>query len=130
MQLVVTDRERLERIVGDRNSPVEHVCRARIVLGGGRRPRRDADREGGLQVGADGAALVGALCSRGGRRAAAGRLPAARQEAAAQEHVERVLQMTLHELPSDAPHWSARRLAKKQSVSVTVPCRRSGPRTG
>lgn len=47
--LNTTDRNRLEQIVGDRNRPLKHVLRARIVLlSGDRLPAREVTRRAGV----------------------------------------------------------------------------------
>jgi transposase len=112
MELSAMDRARLERIVRDRNSPVKHVYRARIVLGAG-------DGGGATRV----ARAVGKsepTVRRWLARFAAEGVDGLLHDATRppgkpplpKSTVERVVRMTLHELPPGATHWSARRLAK------------------
>ena len=116
MELAAADRARLERIVGDRNSPVKHVYRARIVLAAG-------DGLGSTRI----AKVVGkseptvrrwlarfAAAGVDGLPRDATRPPGKKPLPAST--VERVVRMTLHELPPQATHWSARRLAKAVGI--------------
>jgi transposase len=116
MELARSDRVRLERLVADRNSRAKHVYRARIVLsaGDGLGSTRIARAVGKseptvrrwlarfTEVGIDG--LLRDATRPPGRK------PLAKGT------VERVVQMTLHELPPDGTHWSARRLAKAVGI--------------
>jgi transposase len=116
MELVAADRERLERIVRDRNSPVKHVYRARIVLlaGDGLGSTRIARAAGKSEptvrrwLARFAEAGVGGLLRDATRPP--GRKPLPRSA------VERVVQMTLHELPPGATHWSARMLARAVGI--------------
>ena len=116
MELVAADRERLERIVADRNSVAKHVYRARIVLlaGDGLGTTRIAHRVGKSEP------TVRRWLERFAAQGVDGLLrdatrPPGRQPLA-KVVVERVVQMTLHELPPDATQWSARRLAKAVGI--------------
>jgi transposase len=116
MELVAADREGLEGIVGDRNSRQKHVYRARIVLlaGAGLGLTRVARAVGKSEptvrrwLARFAAEGVDGLLHDATRPP--GRPPLPR------DTVERVVQMTLHELPPGATHWSARRLAKAVGI--------------
>jgi hypothetical protein len=116
MELVGTDRVRLERIVADRNSVAKHVYRARIVLlaGDGLGTTRIAHAVGKSEptvrrwlerVAGQG---VDGLLRDATRPPGRPPLPKA--------VVEQVVHMTLHVPPADATHWSARRLAKAVGI--------------
>jgi transposase len=116
MELVAADRERLERIVADRNSVTKHVYRARIVLlaGAGLGTTRIAHRVGKSEP------TVRRWLERFTAQGVDGLLrdatrPPGRQPLA-KAVVDRVVQMTLHELPPEATQWSARRLAKAVGI--------------
>jgi transposase len=116
MELVAADRVRLERIVADRNSVAKHVYRVRIVLlaGEGLGTTRIAHAVGKSEP------TVRRWLERFAGQGAEGLLrdatrPPGRQPLA-KAVVERVVEMTLHELPPEATHWSARRLAKAVGI--------------
>ncbi len=107
------DRERLEAVVADRNSPQKHVRRARIILllADGLGPRAVQRRTGKSQPTirrwrerflAEGVAGLGRDKTR-----PPGTAPLPRAT------VERVVAMTLRGAPGEATHWSARRLATR-----------------
>jgi len=113
------DRERLERLVRDRNTPQKLVWRARIVL----------LASDGLTAEAIAAAVGKSLLTvrRWRRRYMAkgvdGLLkdatrPPGRKPLSA-ETIKRVVQMTLHERPANATQWSARSMAKAAGVSYS-----------
>ena len=113
------DRERLERLVRDRNTPQKLVWRARIVL----------LASDGLTAEAIAAAVSKSLLTvrRWRRRYTAkgvGGLvkdatrPPGRKPLTA-ETIKRVVHMTLHEKPANATQWSARRMAKAAGISYT-----------
>jgi len=113
------DRERLERLVRDRNTPQKLVWRARIVL----------LATDGLTAGAIAAAAGKSLLTvrRWRRRYMAkgvdGLLkdatrPPGRKPLSA-ETIKRVVHMTLHERPPNATQWSARTMAKAVGISYT-----------
>ena len=113
------DRERLERLVRDRNTPQKLVWRARIVL----------LASDGLTAEAIAAAVSKSLLTvrRWRRRYTAkgvdGLLkdatrPPGRKPLTA-ETIKRVVHMTLHEKPPNATQWSARSMAKAAGVSYT-----------
>jgi len=113
------DRERLERLVRDRNTPQKLVWRARIVL----------LASDGLTAEAITAAVSKSLLTvrRWRRRYTAkgvdGLLkdatrPPGRKPLTA-ETIKRVVHMTLHEKPPNATQWSARSMAKAAGISYT-----------
>jgi len=113
------DRERLERLVRDRNTPQKLVWRARIVL----------LASGGLTAEAIAAAVSKSLLTvrRWRRRYMAkgvdGLLkdatrPPGRKPLTA-ETIKRVVHMTLHEKPPNATQWSSRTMAKAAGISYT-----------
>jgi transposase len=116
MELLAGDRARLGRIVRDRNSPVKHAYRARIVLlgGDGLGSTRIAQAVGKSEptvrrwLGRFAVAGVDGLLRDATRPPGRKPLP--------KSMVERVVHMTLHELPPGATHWSARRLAKAVGI--------------
>jgi transposase len=113
------DRERLERLVRDRNTPQKLVWRARIVLLASQ----------GLTAEAIAASVSKSLLTvrRWRRRYTAkgvdGLLkdatrPPGRKPLTA-ETIKRVVHMTLHEKPANATQWSARSMAKAAGISYT-----------
>ena len=113
------DRERLERLVRDRNTPQKVVWRARIVLLAG-----DGQTAEGI------AAAVGKslLTVRRWRRryivkGVDGLLKDAtrpsRVKPLSPEKVKQVVHMTLHQKPPNATHWSLRSMAKTASISYS-----------
>jgi transposase len=117
VRLGLGDRERLEAIVGSRNSPQKHVWRARIVLlsaaGVGTMAIQRQTAKGKptiwrwqarfMDEGVDG------LLHDATRPAGKPPLPAAT--------IERVVEMTLAEPPGEAMHWTGRAMAKAAGVS-------------
>ena len=110
------DRERLDRLIRDRNTPQKVVWRARIVrlAGDGFGDRHCG---GGGQERADGAPLASPLRGQGGGRTVEGRHPSARRKPLSAETINRVVHMTLHETPPNATHWSLRRMAAAAGLS-------------
>ena len=113
------DRERLERLVRDRNTPQKVVWRARIVL----------LASDGLTAEAVSAAVGKSLLTvRRWRRRYVARgvdgllkdatRPPGRKPLTA-ETIKRVVHMTLHEKPPNATQWSARSMAKSAGISYT-----------
>ena len=113
------DRERLERLVRDRNTPQKVVWRARIVL-------LASDSTTAEEI----AAAVGKslLTVRRWRRryVAAGvdgllkdATRPSRVKPLSPEAIERVVHMTLHEKPPNATHWSLRSMAKAAGISYS-----------
>ncbi len=116
MELAASDRGRLERIVADRNSVAKHAYRARIVLlaGVGLGTTRIARAVGKSEP------TVRRWLERYVAQGVEGLLrdatrPPGRQPLT-KAMVERVVHMTLHEQPSAATHWSARRLARAVGI--------------
>src|SRR6516162_1684162 len=113
------DRERLERLVRDRNTPQKLVWRARIVL------LATDGLTGEAMAAAAGKSLL--TVRRWRRRYMAkgvdGLLkdatrPPGRKPLSA-ETIKRVVHMTLHERPPNATQWSARTMAKAVGISYT-----------
>ena len=113
------DRERLQRLVQDRNTPQKLVWRARIVL----------LASDGLTGEAIAAAVGRSLLTvrRWRRRYMAkgvdGLLkdatrPPGRKPLTA-ETIKRVVHMTLHEKPPNATHWSGRSMARVAGISYS-----------
>jgi transposase len=113
------DRERMERLVRDRNTPQKVVWRARIVL----------LASNGLTAEAIAAAVGKSVLTvrRWRRRYVAkgvnGLLKDAtrpsRVKPLSPEKIARVVHMTLHEKPPNATHWSLRSMAKAAGVSYS-----------
>ena len=113
------DRERLERLVRDRNTTQKVVWRARIVL----------LASDGLTAEAIAASVGKSLLTvrRWRRRYVAegadGLLKDAtrpsRVPSLAPEKIKQVVHMTLHEKPPNATHWSGRRMAVAAGISLT-----------
>src|ERR1700756_773993 len=93
----VADRERLERLVRDRNTPQKVVWR-----GGG---------------GVAGHARLGGGGGWGGRTRPAP--PPSRVKPLPPETIKRVVHMTLHEKPPNATQWSVRSMAKAAGISYS-----------
>jgi transposase len=116
MDLAEADRARLERIVGNRNSPVKHVYRAKIALlaGEGLGSTRIARAVGKSEP------TVRRWLARYRAGGVEGLLRDATrppgQKPLPKATVERVVHLTLHQRPPNATHWSARRLA--QAVGI------------
>src|ERR1700747_311781 len=115
----VADRERLERLVRDRNTPQKVVWRARIVL----------LASDGLRAGAIAAAVGKSLLTvrRWRRRYVVkgvdGLLKDATRPSRVKplppETIKRVVHMTLHEKPPNATQWSVRSMAKAAGISYS-----------
>jgi len=117
IQVSPVDRDRLHRLVKDRNTPQKVVWRAQIVLAAG-------DGMGSVAI----AATVGksVLTVRRWRRryAKAGvegllkdaTRPPGRKPLTA-EMIKRVVDLTLHEKPSNATHWSERTMAAQVGIA-------------
>lgn len=113
------DRERLERLIRDRNTPQKVVWRARIVLGA-------ADGLNAVTI----AATVGKSVltvrrwrRRYGAKGVDGLLKDAtrppRRKPLTAEKIKQVVHMTLHEAPPNATHWSVRSLAAVANISYS-----------
>ena len=117
--LDATDRERLGRLVRDRNTPQKVVWRARIVMAAAE----------GLNAGQIAAAVGKSVLTvrRWRRRYMAkgvdGLLKDAtrppRRAPLAAEKVKQVVEMTLHERPPNATHWSLRTMAAAVDLSYS-----------
>ena len=83
IEVSAADRDRLERIVADRNSPQKHVWRARIILATAAGLRHGGDHAPGRGVQALRLALAGAVHARRRGRAGARQDPQARAAALA-----------------------------------------------
>jgi transposase len=113
------DRERLERLVRDRNTPQKVVWRAQIVLLASE----------GMTAEAIAAAVGKSLLTvrrwrqRYAAKGLAGLLKDAtrpsRVKPLSPETVRRVVHMTLHEKPPNATHWSGRSMATAAGISLT-----------
>src|SRR5207249_1853907 len=111
------DRERLEQLVRDRNTPQKVVWRARIVLLAG---------DGLTAVAIAAAVGKSVLTVRRWRRRYVGKgvggllkdatRPPRRKPLAA-EKIKQVVHMTLHETPRNATHWSVRSMAAAAGLS-------------
>jgi transposase len=111
------DREELRRLVRDRNTSQKVVWRARIVLlAGNGMGARDVAAEVGTSV----------LTVRRGRRRYRDKVFAgllkdatrpARKKPLSAQMINKVVNMTLHEKPPKATHWSLRSMAKASGVS-------------
>ena len=113
------DRERLERLVRDRNTPQKVAWRARIVL----------LASDGLTAEALATAVGKSLLTvrrwrnRYVAEGADGLLKdttrPSRVPPLAQEKIKQVVHMTLHEKPPNATHWSGRSMAVAAGISLT-----------
>jgi transposase len=113
------DRERLERLVRDRNTPQKVVWRARIVLLASE----------GLTAEEIGATVGKSLLTvrrwryRFGKKGVDGLLKDAtrpsRVKPLAPEKIAHVVHMTLHEKPANATQWSVRSMAQAAAISYS-----------
>src|SRR5271169_4349350 len=117
IQVPPEDRERLDRLVSDRNTPQKVVWRARIVLLAG-------DGVGAVVI----SATVGVsvlTVRRWRRRYAAKGVDGLLKDATrppgrkplSEEMIKRVVELTLHETPPDATHWSERTMAARVGIA-------------
>ena len=119
ISISAADRERLERLVRDRNAPQKVVWRARIVLLASE----------GVTAEAIAAAVGKSLLTvrRWRRRYVAtgvdGLLKDATRPSRVKplnpEKIRQVVHMTLHEKPPNATHWSGRSMAKAAGISLS-----------
>ena len=110
------DRDRLERLVRDRNMPQKVVWRARIVL-----LAANGLQEIGIAVVVGKSLLTvragaGATWPRGSMDAE-GRDPPPRRKPLTAEKIKQVVDMTLHEKPVNATHWSLSGMAAAVGLS-------------
>jgi transposase len=119
ISIAAADRERLERLVRDRNTPQKVVWRARIVL---------LDSEGFTAEGIAAAVGKSLLTVRRWRqryvaKGVDGLLKDATRPSRVKpllpETIERVVHMTLHEKPPNATPWSLRSMAKAAGISYS-----------
>jgi len=113
------DRERLERLVRDRNTPQKVVWRARIVLLAG----------DGLTAVAIAATVGKSVLTvrrwrrRYGAKGVDGLLKDAtrppRRKPLTAEKIKQVVHMTLHQSPPNATHWSVRSMAAAAGISYS-----------
>jgi transposase len=119
ISISTADRETLERLVRDRNTPQKVVWRARIVL----------LASDGLTAGAIAAAVGKSVLTvrRWRRRFAAKGVDGLLKDATrpsrvkplTPEKIKQVVHMTLHEKPPNATQWSLRSMAKAADVSYS-----------
>jgi transposase len=113
------DRERLERLVRDRNTPQKVVWRARIVL-----LASDGLTAEGIAAAVDKSLLT---VRRWRRRYVAKGMDGLLKDATrpsrvkplAPEKIKQVVHMTLHAKPPNATHWSLRSMAAAAGVSYS-----------
>src|SRR5246127_1200468 len=113
------DRERLQRLVQDRNTPQKLVWRARIVL----------LASDGLTAEAIAAAVGKSLLTvrrwrrrdlaKGGGGGLKDATRPSRVKPLTPEKIKQVVHMTLHEKPPNATHWSVRSLAAAVGISYS-----------
>ena len=130
ISISTADRERLERLVRDRNTPQKIVWRSQIVLFAG-----EGIGGRGMATGVGKSVLT---VRRWRRRYAAkgvdGLLkdatrPPGRKPLTARK-IKQVVNLTLNEKPPDATHWSERTMAAAAGIARRRRCTRSGLRTG
>src|SRR6195256_6956440 len=113
------DRERLERLVRDRNTPQKVVWRARIVL-----LASDGLTAEGIAAAVDKSLLT---VRRWRRRYVAKGVDGLLKDATrpsrvkplTPEKIKQVVHMTLHEKPPNATHWSLRSMATAAGISYS-----------
>lgn len=119
ISISLADRERMERLVRDRNTPQKVVWRARIVL---------LASEGltATMIAAEVSKSVLTVRRWRQRYAVAGvdgllkdATRPSRVKPLSPEVIERVVHMTLHEKPPNATHWSLRSMAKAAGISYS-----------
>ena len=121
ISISAADRERLERLVRDRNTPQKVVWRARIVL-----LASDGMTAAGIAAAVGKSLLtvrrwrhryvtkgVDGLLKDATRPSRVKPLPA--------EKIKQVVHMTLHEKPPNATHWSVRSMAAAAGISYSSP---------
>src|SRR6266849_3779683 len=111
------DRERLAEVVADRNSPQKHVWRARIILAtAGGCGAAEIMRRAGVSK-----PCVGRWQERFMREGVAGLLREKTRKPGLPPLppalVDRVVALTLPELPGEATHWTSRAMATAAGVS-------------
>jgi transposase len=118
VEVTPEDRNRLDRIVGDRNSPQKHAARARVILATGEGcGTAEIMRRSGLSK-----PVVWRWQERFMREGVDGLLrdktrPPGKAPMAA-EVVKRIVDMTLGEPPGETTHWTGRAMAEAARVSL------------
>src|SRR4051812_47943710 len=119
VRLTAADRDRLEAIVADRNSPQKHVWRARIVLA-------TADGLGTTAImHAAGKSKTAVwrwqqrFCEAGVDGLLRDKTRPSRIKPLGPEVAERIVALTLAEPPGETTHWSGRAMAKAAGVSLS-----------
>src|SRR5918993_1110871 len=117
VRLDLGDRERLEAVVGSRNSPQKHVWRARIVL-------LSADGIGTMEIQRRTGKAKPTIWRWQRRFMEAGvegllrdATRPSRKPPLAPATVERIVEMTLADPPGEVTHWTGRTMAKAAGVS-------------
>ena len=115
-----SDRDRLERLVSDRNTPQKHVWRARIVL-------LSADGVGTMAIMAETGAAKTTVWRWQARFMAEGVLGLLRDKTrppgrapVTDERTAAVVAMTLKPPPHEATHWTARAMAGAAGLAVST----------
>jgi transposase len=119
IEISAADRERLERLVRDRNTPQKVVWRARIVL-----LASDGLTAEGIAAAVDKSLLT---VRRWRRRFVAKGMDGLLKDATrpsrvkplAPEKIKQVVDMTLHAKPPNATHWSLRSMAAAAGLSYS-----------
>lgn len=114
----VGDRERLLAIIGDRNRPLKHVQRAKIVLFSAERlPVVEVARQAGLSRPA-----VWRWQQRYGEQGVDGLLHDKTRKPGktplSAKTIAKVLELTCSEPPGEATHWTGRAMAKAFNISL------------
>jgi len=117
ISISAADRERLEQLVRDRNTPQKVVWRARIVL-----LASEGLTAEGIAAAVDKSLLTVRRCRRRYRaKGVDGLLKDAtrlsRRKPLAPEKIKQVVHMTLHETPPNATQWSLRSMAAAAGLS-------------
>lgn len=114
----VEDRERLLAIIGDRNRPLKHVQRAKIVLFSAERlPVVEVARQAGLSR-----PTVWRWLQRYGEQGVDGLLHDKTRKPGktplSAKTIAKVLELTCSEPPGEATHWTGRAMAKACNISL------------
>ena len=119
VEVTAADRDRLEAIVADRNSPQKHVWRARIVLA-------TADGLGTTAIMHATAKSKTAVwrwqerfCEAGVDGLLRDKTRPSRVKPFGPEVAERIVALTLAEPPGETTHWTGRAMAKAAGVSLS-----------
>src|SRR5262245_27441896 len=119
ISISAADRERLERLVRDGNTPQKLVWRARIVLLAGEGLTAE-----GIAAGVGKSLLTvrrwrRRYAAKGGDGLLKDATRPSRVKPLSPEKVAQVVHMTLHEKPPNATHWSTRSMARAAAVSYS-----------